>query len=100
MTQGRTVFIVLVALIVGFGAGFVLRPIFLPAGLVAAGVSVPTPAMTEPRGTQYFRAHLDEAREIVEQCQTGAVRGGECATAETAVVEAEGKERFGKFMGN
>lgn len=100
MTQGRTVFIVLVALIVGFGAGFLLRPVFLPAGPAAAAVSAPIPAMTEPRGTQYFRAHLDEAREIVEQCQAGAVRGEECATAETAIVEAEGKERFGKFMGN
>ncbi len=100
MTQGRTVFIVLAALIVGFGAGFVLRPTLLPAGLEAAGVSAPIPAMAEPRGTQYFRAHLDEARYIVEQCQTGAVRGEECATAETAIVEAEGKERFGKFMGN
>lgn len=56
--------------------------------------------MTEPRGKQYFRAHLDEAREIVEQCQTGAVRGEECATADTAIEEAEGKERFEKFVGN
>lgn len=100
MTQGRTVFIVLVALIVAFGAGFVLRPIFLPAGMTTAGVSAPSPAITEARGTQYFRAHPDEARDIVEQCQTGEVRGEECATAETAIVEAEGKERFGKFMGN
>ncbi|MCG2840399.1 hypothetical protein L6Q21_05330 [Sandaracinobacter sp. RS1-74] len=102
MTQGRTVFIVLVALVVGFGSGFVLRPILVPVGPTAAtaGISASIPAMIEPRGTQYFRAHLDEARHIVEQCQTGAVRGGECATAETAVVEAEGKERFGKFMGN
>lgn len=93
---------VLVALIVGFGAGFLLRPVFLPVGPAAAadGVSAPIQAMTEPRGTQYFRGHPDEAREIVEQCQTGAVRGEECATAETAIVEAEGKVRFGKFMGN
>src|SRR3546814_12767473 len=64
MTQGKTVTIVLVALIVGLGAGFVLRPIILPAGQAAAGVSAPIPAMTEPRGTQYFRAQLDEARDI------------------------------------
>src|SRR3546814_5874336 len=62
MTQGKTVTIVLVALIVGLGAGFVLRPIILPAGQAAAGVSAPIPAMTEPRGTQYFRAQLDEDR--------------------------------------
>lgn len=99
MTQGRTVFIVLIALIVGFGAGFVFRPIVLPSGPAAAGLSAPIPTMTEPPGTQYFAAHLDEARQVVEQCEAGSARGAECENAETAIVEAEGKERFKKFMG-
>jgi len=30
MTQGKTLIIVLVTLIIGFGAGFVLRPIIVP----------------------------------------------------------------------
>ena len=88
MTQGKTLIIVLVTLIVGFGAGFVLRP----------AAAAPTPA--EPRGMQYFAAHLDEARQVVAQCAEGSVRGGECANAEQAVIEAEGRERFKKFMGN
>ena len=60
--------------------------------------AAPEPA--EPRGTQYFAAHLDEAREIVGQCAEGSVRGSECANAEQAVIEAEGRDRFKKFMGN
>ena len=85
MTQGKTLIIVLVTLVIGFGAGFTLRPIIAPA---------------EPRGTQYFAAHLDEARQVVAQCAEGTVRGAECAKAEQAVVEAEGRDRFKRFMGN
>ena len=32
MTQGKTLIIVLVTLVTGFGAGFTLRPIIAPAG--------------------------------------------------------------------
>lgn len=85
MTQGKTFIIVLVTLVIGFGAGFTLRPIIAPA---------------EPRGTQYFAANVDEARQIVAQCAEGSVRGDECANAEQAVTKAEGRERFKKFMGN
>jgi len=49
---------------------------------------------------QYFAAHLDEARQVVAQCAEGTARGDECANAEQAVIEAEGRERFKKFMGN
>jgi len=101
MTRGRTLIIVLVTLIIGFGAGFVLRPVIVPASqpaTVASPSSVEVPAA--PRGTQYFAAHLDEARTIVAGCRDGSVRGEECASAEQAVVEAEGRERFKKFMGN
>ncbi|MFC3098372.1 hypothetical protein [Alteraurantiacibacter palmitatis] len=102
MTQGNTLIIVLVTLIVGFGAGFVLRPVIVPVerapALASPAPAAPRPA--EPRGTQYFAAHLDEAGEIVTQCAEGSVRGGECANAEQAVIEAEGRDRFKRFMGN
>ncbi|MCZ4107032.1 hypothetical protein O3U67_02950 [Brevundimonas diminuta] len=102
MTQGRTLIIVLVTLIVGFGAGFVLRPVIVPVNQTGAAVGPPSAAKAPapPRGTQYFAAHVDEARQIVAGCREGRVRGEECVTAEQAVVEAEGRERFKKFMGN
>ena len=90
MTQGKTLIIVLVTLIIGFGAGFVLRPVTVERTAIVAG----------PRGMQYFAAHLDEARQVVAQCAEGTTRGDECASAEQAVIEAEGRERFKKFMGN
>ncbi|QEH78392.1 hypothetical protein EIK56_09585 [Sphingomonas sp. C8-2] len=101
MTQGKTLIIVLVTLIIGFGAGFVLRPLIVPVErteIVASPPVAPTPA--EPRGMQYFAAHLDEARQVVAQCAEGTARGDECANAEQAVIEAEGRERFKKFIGN
>ena len=98
MIQGKTLIIVLVTLVIGFGAGFVLRPVVLPIGQTAA--LAPASIPTEPRGTQYFAAHIDEARQVVAQCAEGTARGDECANAEQAVIEAEGRERFKKFMGN
>jgi len=100
--QGRTIIIVLVALVVGFGTGFVVRPIVAPAEQ-AVVVASPPPAIAapaDPRGIQYFAAHLDEARQVRAQCAEGSVRGDECANAEQAVIEAEGKDRFRRFMGN
>ncbi|MGC4252188.1 MAG: hypothetical protein QM605_12220, partial [Sphingobium sp.] len=84
MTQGRTLIIVLVALVVGFGTGFVARPIIAPAEQ-AAVVASPPPAIAAPvesRGKQYFAAHLDEARQVLAQCVEGSVRGGECFNAD------------------
>jgi len=102
MTQSRTLIIVLGTLVIGFGAGFVLRPVIVPAGQTApvAGPPAAVPASAEPRGPQYFAAHLDEARQVVAQCAEGSVRGDECANAEQAVIEAEGRDRFKRFMGN
>ncbi|NWK97371.1 hypothetical protein DM806_17190 [Sphingobium lactosutens] len=102
MTRGRTLIIVLVTLTLGFGAGFALRPVIAPVGQTAAAAG-PLPsaqAPPAPRGTQYFAAHLDEARQVVAQCAQGTARGDECANAKQAVTEAEGRERFKKFMGN
>ncbi|EQB01603.1 hypothetical protein L288_17690 [Sphingobium quisquiliarum P25] len=92
----------LVSLIIGFGAGFVLRPVIVPVNQMAAvtGLSPTARASAAPRGTQYFAAHPDEARQVTAQCAEGTARGGECANAEQAVIEAEGRKRFKKFMGN
>lgn len=101
MTQGRTLIIVLVALVIAFGAGFTLRPAILPYSTSAvASPAANVPASSEPRGRPYFLAHVEEARRIVAGCRDGTVRGGECANAEQAVVKTEGRDRFKKFMGN
>lgn len=102
MTQGKTLIIVLVTLIIGFGAGFVLRPIIVPVDqtAIAADSSGAGAPLGEARGTQYFAAHLDEARQVVAQCAEGSVRGNECANAEQAVVEADARARHKRFSGN
>lgn len=102
MMQGKIIIIALVALIVGFGAGFVLRPIIVPTSqaIATVGPAVAASAEMAPRATQYFVAHLDEARRVVAGCQSGSLRGAECENAGQAVTEAEGKNRFRKFMGN
>lgn len=102
MTQGKTLIIVLVTLIVGFAAGFVLRPAIIPVDRAPAPAS-PAPAASapaEPRGTPYFVAHIDEARRVVAGCRDGSVRGGECATAEEAIIKVDAAERRRRFLGN
>jgi hypothetical protein len=89
MKQGRSVVIILVALAIGFAAGFVVRPIVGPAGT----------GLAAPRATQYFAAHLDEARETVAACREGTVRGDECAHAEEAIIAAEGRNSAKAFLG-
>lgn len=70
---------------------------FYPAALVftLAGCG---PA--EPRGEQYFSAHIDEAKQVVTDCANGTVRGDECFNAEVAVSKAKAKERSRKFFGD
>ena len=102
MSQGRTIIIVLVTLAIGFAGGFVLRPVIAPLSQTAVAVS-PAPAAPQPtaaRGTQYFAANIDEARQIVAACRDGSVRGDECANAEQAVIEADSRDRFKRFTGN
>jgi hypothetical protein len=102
MTQDKTLIIAVIALFIGFGAGFVLRPVILPVGetAVVASPASTVPSPVEPRGKPYFAAHLEEARQVMARCTQGSVRGDECANAEQAVVEADGRDRFKKFMGN
>lgn len=97
----KSTVIVLVTLIIGFAAGFILLPIILPPSRVVsvnptAVAAAPAPA----RATQYFTANLAEARRVVAGCRDGSIRGDECTNAEQAVTETEGRDRFKKFMGN
>lgn len=96
---GKTRLIMLVTLVIGFAAGFLLRPVIIPAPVPAIVGDAPTAvqAQAEPRGTQYFAASLEEARQVVAGCRDGSVRGDECANADAAIVEAESKERFRRF---
>lgn len=102
MMQGKAIVIVLAALIIGFGAGFALRPVIMPVEQTAilADPPIAAPVPAEPRGKQYFAANLDKARQVATQCAEGSVRGDECSNAEQAIAETEGKDRFRRFMGN
>ena len=44
MTQGRPLIIVLVTLIIGFGAGIVLRPVIVPVGRASSSTTTTSPA--------------------------------------------------------
>jgi len=102
MLQSKTLIIVLVTLLVGFAGGFVLRPVIAPTQQTAP-VAIPSSIAAPPseaRGTQYFVAHVDEARQVVAGCRDGSVRGGECATAEEAIVKVDARERRKRFLGN
>ena len=53
----------------------------------------------EARGVQYFEANVEEARQVVEGCRAGSVRGTECANAEEAIIKVEAEERRRRFLG-
>ena len=97
MLQGKML-IALVTLVVGFLAGFVLRPVMTPT-VVATAPAPLAVAAEAPRSVQFFAAHLDDARRIVAGCRDGSVRGDECANADQAIVHAEGREHAAKFLG-
>lgn len=63
------------------------------------GVSLAACGQSEPRSTQYFEAHIDEARKVVGDCRDGSMRGDECTNADIAVQTVEGRERFKRFRG-
>lgn len=98
----RPSLLLLVAVIISFAGGFLLRPLIDPAPPTAAngGSSASATTPSAPRATVYFAAHLEEARKLVATCRDGVVRGAECANANVAVVDAEGRERARKFIGN
>ena len=84
-------------LVIGFGAGFVLRPIVAPPTITTAPLLVPK--STEARGVQYFEGNINEARRIVERCREGSARNAECANAEEAIIKVEAEERRRRFLG-
>ena len=102
MWQRKTIITIVLTLVVGFAAGFVLRPVLSPTPqmVTTAGPSSTPPVSGEARGTQYFVAHIDEAHEVVAGCRDGSVRGGECATAEEAIIKVDAAERRRRFLGN
>jgi hypothetical protein len=67
--------------------------------MLAGAFSLTACTQAAPRSSEYFAAHLDEARQIVAGCRDGTVRGEECANAGLAVEEADAKERFRRFRG-
>lgn len=102
MRQGKTIVIVLVALVIGFPGGFVLRPMIAPmqpADPIAAA-SPAAPVSSKARGTQYFVANIGEARQVVAGSRNGSVRRGECANAEESIINVEAQERRKRFLGN
>ncbi|WP_448658253.1 hypothetical protein ACPVPU_12355 [Sphingomonas sp. CJ99] len=102
MAEGKTIIIVLVTLVLGFSGGFFLRPVIAPAkqAVIAAAALPAAPGYSDARGTQYFIANIDEARHVVSGCRDGSVRGGECATAEEAIITVDAQERRKRFLGN
>lgn len=67
--------------------------------VVLLGLSLSACGQGEPRSTQYFEAHIDEARQVVADCRDGSMRGDECANADIAVQTVDGRERFKRFRG-
>ncbi|WP_076605704.1 MULTISPECIES: hypothetical protein [unclassified Sphingobium] len=102
MSQGKTIIIVVVSLVIGFTGGFVLRPTIAPIPQATTASTSPAvaTASNQARGTQYFVAHIDEARQVAAGCRDGSVRGGECATAEEAIIKVDAQERRRRFFGN
>lgn len=82
--------------------GFVRRSVIAPTQQTTS-VAIPPPIAAVPseaRGTQYCVVNIDEARQLVAGCRDGSVRGGECATADEAIIKVDAAERRRKFLGN
>lgn len=102
MWQAKTTIITAVTLVVGFAGGFVLRPVIAPtqpSGTIAVG-SPAAVMSSQARATQYFVAHIDEARQIAAGCRDGSVRGSECTNAEEAIIKVDAEERRKRFLSN
>jgi hypothetical protein len=59
--------------------------------VLLAGLTACSP---EPRSTDYFVAHPEEAARVVADCKTGAHRGQECVNATAGVATTESAERM------
>jgi hypothetical protein len=99
MTKGSLVIVITCIFLVILGALFVLRPgINGPSNETVTDSPVAsTTVMAAPRGAQFFEANIGEARRVAAACRDGAIRGDECANAETAIITVESRERFKRF---
>ena len=50
-----------------------------------------------PRAASYFKAHPDEAGQVVADCATGTHRGAECENARTAEAQIESDKRLNLY---
>lgn len=99
MTRDRLLIFMLVVLGIGFGLGFVFRPIIMPPTHTTIANSPPPPAIATaaPRGTQYFETNIGKARQVAAGCREGTIHGEECTNAEAAIVTFESRKRFKRF---
>ncbi len=67
------------------------RVVILTALVVLAGCS------PSPRAASYFKAHPDEAGQVVADCATGTHRGAECENARTAEAQIESDKRLNLY---
>jgi hypothetical protein len=51
----------------------------------------------QPRSVSFFAAHLDVAKAVIAECQSGAHRGRECENAEAGVASAARDARMAEF---
>ena len=65
MLQGKTLVIVLAALVVGFVGGLILRPVLVPPSSAEVSPVAEAATSAEARAMQYFIAHVEEARQVV-----------------------------------
>lgn len=67
------------------------------AAWVLIGCAAVTGCTAEPRSATYFAAHLDVARAVGAECQSGARRGPECENALVGLAAAARDARMRDF---
>ena len=67
------------------------RPLLGAVPLASCGAS-------EPRSEYYFEGHVDKARQLLEGCRDGSVRGDECDNAGIAIQKPDAKEWKKRFF--
>lgn len=62
--------------------------------ITVAGLAACSP---QPRSSEYFVAHQEEAKQVVADCKAGSHRGQECVNATAGVAAAESAERMNLY---
>lgn len=65
--------------------------------LVLISVATLAACSPQPRSSEYFVAHPDEAKQVVADCKAGSHRGQECVNATAGVAAAESAERMNLY---